>query len=112
MTLQTTSDARARAEHPNVCRVCHGTGWQPGPPIPVQLDGRRFEHETVRPCEHPWWWDDPSPDQPISFGEYRQRLNRRAALGDPEAAAEVALWSRQCPRVSADVLEGGSDVVR
>jgi hypothetical protein len=97
----TTSEvvARARAEHPSICRVCRGCGFEPGEPITVQLDGRLIDESTLRPCEHKWWWDDPTPDEPISLGEYRDRLARRAAAGDVEAADELELWARWLSRL-------------
>lgn len=51
-----------KADHPSTCEECHGTGWQPGPPIAGQHHGRTFTYTTVEPCTHHWANDDPNPD--------------------------------------------------
>jgi len=42
--------------HPRHCHTCNGTGWMPGPPTPAG-------NPTVTQCTHPWWHDDPHPEQ-------------------------------------------------
>ena len=51
------------ASHPASCRVCRGTGWEPGPTIPGHHHGRTFDYTTVQPCTHRWSYDDPTVDE-------------------------------------------------
>lgn len=102
MTLsETTSVARA-SEHPASCRVCRGCGWAAGPPFEVRQHGETFEQTSVQPCGHKWWWDDPSPELPISFADYVQQLSERAASGDSVALDELTVWRH--PRASRPTM--------
>ena len=51
------------ADHPDSCRMCDGTGWMPGPPIPSVQHGRIFTYSTVTPCTH--HWDNDEPELPL-----------------------------------------------
>ncbi len=89
------------AAHPRQCLVCHGTGWQPGPPIGSQHHGKSFDYETLQPCGHVWWDDDPDVDDyglnrtiPITFDQYYARLQARHARGAPGADVELDGWTR------------------
>ena len=84
-----------RASHPKSCRVCDGTGWQPGPPIPGHHLGKAFEYTTVEPCTHEWRDDDPTVDEygydtttPITFDQYIAQVQARGDI------AELARWDR------------------
>jgi hypothetical protein len=46
------------SNHPTSCPVCHGDGWQPGPPIIDTVNGEPHTWTTVAPCTHIWWDDD------------------------------------------------------
>ena len=48
------------ANHPPSCPVCHGDGWQPGPPIHSHAGGDPVTYTTVEPCTHIWWDDEPA----------------------------------------------------
>ena len=48
------------SDHPPTCAVCHGDGWQPGPPIHSQANGQPVTYTTVEPCTHLWSDDDPT----------------------------------------------------
>jgi len=81
--------------------VCHGSGWQPGPPIPGHHHGKSFDYHTVQPCTHDWRDDDPDRDeyaldrtQPITFAEHYARLCARHARHVPGADIELAAWDR------------------
>lgn len=56
--------AMKKADHPPTCRVCEGTGFEPGPPIVSIVNGESYEYTTVQPCTHHW-----ANDEPILFAE-------------------------------------------
>ena len=87
------------AKHPRTCRVCDGTGWQPGPPIITTVYGKPHIYTTVEPCEHHWIDDDPTTDsygldttEHITFDQYLVKLMARVARGNPDAIAELDGW--------------------
>ena len=90
---------KAPARHPRTCRVCGGTGWQPGTPIITTAEGRTHVYDTVEPCQHHWSNDDPTVDdygldrtEPITFDQYMTRLEARIRRGDPTAIVELDGW--------------------
>jgi hypothetical protein len=82
------------ANHDRRCRICRGTGWQPGPGIPGHSLGKAFEYTTIQPCTNEWWWqDNPDVDEygydtttHITLDQY---LDRVVARGD---YAELDRW--------------------
>ena len=90
-----------KASHPKSCRICHGSGWQPGPPIAGHHHGKSFDYPTLQPCTHEWRDDDPTIDdhgldtqEPITFDQYYTRLLARHARHAPGADLELAGWDR------------------
>jgi hypothetical protein len=88
-----------KSNHPTHCRQCHGTGWEPGPPIAGHHHGQPFDYETVQPCTNEWRDDDPTVDEhgldttePITFADYYVKLLARHARGEPSAQAELDGW--------------------
>ena len=89
------------ANHPRSCRVCAGSGWQPGLDLVLVANGQRTTYSSVEPCLNHWVDDNPFTDihgldrvEVISFSEYRRRLLARHRRGDPDAAVELAAWKR------------------
>lgn len=68
------------ANHPPTCHVCHGSGWQQGPPIEqTDPDGAVLRiYATVEPCAHHWTGDNPNPEPLISRAEWLARHHDRA----------------------------------
>jgi hypothetical protein len=78
------------ARHPSTCHGCEGTGWQPGPPIPTNANGTKFDYTTVTPCQHNHWEDDPDTDthgydrfHQITLDEALIKFYARADRGEP-----------------------------
>jgi hypothetical protein len=82
------------SDHPRSCRVCRGTGWQPGEPRFEIVDGRRVRYDTCAPCQHHWANDEttrqepaPHPSRGSGIAEAnieRGRAELRAIRGEPE----------------------------
>jgi hypothetical protein len=70
------------ADHPPTCRICHGTGYQPGPDNIHRDDNGHIirTSTTVTACTHHWTEDDPTPDEAIDLDTYLTRYPDDDAL--------------------------------
>lgn len=92
------------ASHGRSCRICGGTGWQPGPDIPGHHQGKAFDYATVQPCTHPWWNDDPTVDEygydtttPLTLDQYLARVTARGDWPELERWARYLEHNRSRP---------------
>ena len=81
------------ANHPPDCRVCCGTGWQPGPDIKSKANGDDVVYTTVQPCVYTGWqWED---DRETDADGYNRRDPITKTEGKRIARNEYA---RECAR--------------